>query len=156
VCPHTRAHSYTLAAASSSLASHQCIVFSLEQVRASVPMYLLARRIKAEGFKMVMSGEGADELFGGYLYFHKAPDAAEFHRECQRKTTRLHQWDVLRANKSTMAWGIETRTPLLSQAVCDYAMNTAGFARRRLPRHTMPWRMMWLTAVPPFNKTPTT
>jgi len=97
---------------------------TFEQVRASVPMYLLCRHIKSLGFKMVLSGEGADELFGGYLYFHKAPDAAEFHRECVRKTTRLHQWDVLRANKSTMAWGIEVRTPLLSQQVCDYAMNT--------------------------------
>ena len=97
---------------------------TFEQVRASVPMYLLSRRIKSMGFKMVLSGEGADELFGGYLYFHKAPSAEEFHRECARKTTRLHQWDVLRANKSTMAWGIEVRTPLLSQAVCDYAMNT--------------------------------
>ena len=97
---------------------------TFEQVRASVPMYLLSRRIKSMGFKMVLSGEGADELFGGYLYFHKAPSKEEFHKECQRKTTRLHQWDVLRANKSTMAWGIEVRTPLLSQAVCDYAMNT--------------------------------
>ena len=97
---------------------------TFEQVRASVPMYLLSRRIKSMGFKMVLSGEGADELFGGYLYFHKAPNAKEFHKECTRKTTRLHQWDVLRANKSTMAWGIEVRTPLLSQAVCDYAMNT--------------------------------
>ena len=97
---------------------------TFEQVRASVPMYLLSRAIKSYGFKMVLSGEGADELFGGYLYFHKAPSAAEFHKECARKTTRLHQWDVLRANKSTMAWGIEVRTPLLSQQVCDYAMNT--------------------------------
>jgi|TARA_B110000977_G_scaffold75293_1_gene101615 asparagine synthase (glutamine-hydrolysing) len=80
---------------------------TFEQVRASVPMYLLARRIKSEGFKMLLSGEGADELFGGYLYFHKAPSKEEFHKECARKTTRLHQWDVLRANKSTMAWGIE-------------------------------------------------
>ena len=98
---------------------------TFEQVRASVPMYLLSRAIKSMGFKMVLSGEGADELFGGYLYFHKAPSAEEFHKECVRKTTRLHQWDVLRANKSTMAWGIEVRTPMLSQAVCDYAMNTS-------------------------------
>ena len=97
---------------------------TFEQVRASVPMYLLSRAIKSYGFKMVLSGEGADELFGGYLYFHKAPSPEEFHKECARKTTRLHQWDVLRANKSTMAWGIEVRTPLLSQQVCDYAMNT--------------------------------
>jgi len=96
---------------------------SWEQVRASVPMYLMSRKIKALGVKMVLSGEGADELFGGYLYFHEAPSPAEFHKECVRKTTRLHQWDVLRANKSTMAWGLEARTPLLSQQVCDVAMN---------------------------------
>jgi len=96
---------------------------TFEQVRASVPMYLLSRHIKAMGFKMVLSGEGADELFGGYLYFHKAPNAKEFHAECRRKTMRLHQWDVLRANKATMSWGIEVRTPLLSQQVVDLAMN---------------------------------
>jgi asparagine synthase (glutamine-hydrolysing) len=96
---------------------------TFEQVRASVPMYLLSRHIKSMGFKMVLSGEGADELFGGYLYFHKAPNPAEFHAECRRKTMRLHQWDVLRANKSTMSWGIEVRTPLLSQQVIDLAMN---------------------------------
>ena len=96
---------------------------TFEQVRASVPMYLLSRHIKSLGFKMVLSGEGAGELFGGYLYFHKAPNPAEFHAECRRKTMRLHQWDVLRANKSTMSWGIEVRTPLLSQQVIDVAMN---------------------------------
>jgi asparagine synthase (glutamine-hydrolysing) len=69
---------------------------TFEQVRASVPMYLLSRKIKGMGVKMVLSGEGADEAFGGYLYFHKAPSAEEFHRECVRKTTRLYQWDVLR------------------------------------------------------------
>ena len=82
---------------------------SYEQVRAAVPMYLLARRITSLGIKMVLSGEGADELFGGYLYFHKAPDADEFHRECVRKTTRLHLWDVCRANKAPFSWGLETR-----------------------------------------------
>lgn len=96
---------------------------TFEQVRASVPMYLLSRAIKSMGFKMVLSGEGADELFGGYLYFHKAPSPEEFHKECARKTSRLHQWDVARANKMTMAWGVEARTPLLSKAVVDYAMN---------------------------------
>jgi len=96
---------------------------TFEQVRASVPMYLLTRAIKSMGFKMVLSGEGADELFGGYLYFHKAPSPQEFHKECARKTSRLHQWDVARANKMTMAWGVEARTPLLSKAVVDYAMN---------------------------------
>ena len=92
---------------------------TFEQVRASVPMYLLSRAIKSMGFKMVLSGEGADELFGGYLYFHKAPSPEEFHKECARKTSRLHQWDVARANKMTMAWGVEARTPLLSKAVVD-------------------------------------
>ena len=96
---------------------------SFEQVRASVPMYLLARKIKAMGVKMVLSGEGADETFGGYLYFHKAPSAAEFHRECVRKTTRLHQWDVLRANKSTQAWGLECRVPFLDREVLELVMN---------------------------------
>ena len=96
---------------------------SFEQVRASVPMFLLSRKIKAFGVKMVLSGEGADEMFGGYLYFHKAPDAEEFHRECVRKTSRLHKWDVLRANKSTAAWGVEARVPFLSQNFIDVAMN---------------------------------
>ncbi|KAK9789946.1 hypothetical protein WJX73_008349 [Symbiochloris irregularis] len=88
---------------------------SFEQVRAAVPMYLLARKIKAGGCKVVLSGEGADEIFGGYLYFHKAPDAAEFHRETIRKVTRLHQWDVLRANKAPFAWGLEPRVPFLDK-----------------------------------------
>ena len=96
---------------------------TFEQVRASVPMYLLARKIKAMGVKMVLSGEGADEIFGGYLYFHKAPSPAELHKECVRKTTRLHQWDVLRANKSTQAWGLEARVPFLDREVLDLAMN---------------------------------
>ena len=96
---------------------------SFEQVRASVPMYLLSRKIKAMGVKMVLSGEGADEAFGGYLYFHKAPSADEFHRECVRKTTRLHQWDVLRANKSTQAWGLEARVPFLDREMLELAMN---------------------------------
>lgn len=96
---------------------------SFEQVRASVPMYLLSRKIKAMGVKMVLSGEGADELFGGYLYFHKAPNAVEFHKETVRKTTRLHQWDVLRANKSTQAWGLEARVPFLDKQVLELVMN---------------------------------
>ena len=96
---------------------------SFEQVRASVPMFLLSRKIKGFGVKMVLSGEGADEMFGGYLYFHEAPNAEEFHRECVRKTERLHKWDVLRANKSTAAWGVEARVPFLSQGFIDVAMN---------------------------------
>jgi asparagine synthase (glutamine-hydrolysing) len=127
---------------------------TFEQVRASVPMYLLSRKIKGMGVKMVLSGEGADEAFGGacaprassraasastvqrssadaraaspaagYLYFHKAPSAEEFHRECVRKTTRLHLWDVCRANKSTQAWGLEARVPFLDRAFLEVAMN---------------------------------
>ena len=96
---------------------------TFEQVRASVPMYLLSRKIKAMGVKMVLSGEGADEIFGGYLYFHKAPNPEELHKECVRKTTRLHQWDVLRANKSTQAWGLEARVPFLDRAFLELCMN---------------------------------
>jgi len=96
---------------------------SFEQVRAAVPMYLLARKIKALGIKVVLSGEGADEIFGGYLYFHKAPTAEEFHRETVRKVTRLHQWDVLRANKASFAWGLESRVPFLDKEFLQVAMN---------------------------------
>lgn len=86
-------------------------------------MYLLSRKIKAMGIKMVLSGEGADEIFGGYLYFHKAPSASEFHKETVRKTVRLHQWDVLRANKSTFAWGLEARTPFLDRDFLEASMS---------------------------------
>lgn len=96
---------------------------SFEQVRAAVPMYLLARKIKAMGIKVVLSGEGADEIFGGYLYFHKAPSAEEFHRETVRKVTRLHQWDVLRANKAPFAWGLEPRVPFLDKDFLKVAMD---------------------------------
>ena len=96
---------------------------SYEQLRASVPMYLLSRKIKAMGYKVVLSGEGADEVYGGYLYFHKAPSPAAFHEETVRKTSRLHQWDVLRANKSTFAFGIEARVPFLDKAFLNVSMN---------------------------------
>ncbi|KAK9814108.1 hypothetical protein WJX72_000787 [[Myrmecia] bisecta] len=96
---------------------------SYEQVRAAVPMYLLARKIKALGLKVIMSGEGADEIFGGYLYFHKAPNAAEFHRETVRKIERLHQWDVLRANKASFAASLEPRVPFLDKHFLDVAMS---------------------------------
>lgn len=95
---------------------------SYEQVRAAVPMYLLARRIKALGIKVVLSGEGADEVFGGYLYFHKAPNAEEYHKECVRLVARLHQWDVMRANKAPFAWGVETRVPFLDKKFLEVAM----------------------------------
>jgi len=96
---------------------------SYEQVRASVPMYILSRKIKSLGTKVVLSGEGADEAFGGYLYFHKAPSPEEFHRECIRKVTRLHDWDVLRANKATFAWGLEGRVPFLDKKFLALAMS---------------------------------
>ena len=85
-------------------------------------MYLMARAIKSLGIKMVLSGEGADELFGGYLYFHKAPDSKEFHEETVRKLNKLHQYDCLRANKSLAAWGIEGRVPFLDKQFIDVAM----------------------------------
>ncbi|HET8554554.1 MAG TPA: asparagine synthase B [Rhodanobacteraceae bacterium] len=99
-------------------------------IRASTPMYLLARRIKAMGIKMVLSGEGADELFGGYLYFHMAPDDAEFHAELVRKLDALHLYDCLRANKAMAAWGVEARVPFLDREFIDVAMSLAPAAKR--------------------------
>ena len=103
------------------------VIFHLETydvttVRASTPMYLMARVIKSMGIKMVLSGEGADEIFGGYLYFHKAPNAEEFHKETVRKLEKLYQYDCLRANKSLAAWGIEGRVPFLDKEFMDVAM----------------------------------
>lgn len=97
--------------------------YDITTVRASTPMYLLARVIKSMGIKMVLSGEGADELFGGYLYFHKAPSAEEFHKETVRKLDKLYQYDCLRANKSLAAWGIEGRVPFLDKEFIDVAMS---------------------------------
>jgi len=97
--------------------------YDITTVRASTPMYLMARAIKSLGIKMVLSGEGADELFGGYLYFHKAPNSKEFHEETVRKLEKLHQYDCLRANKSLAAWGIEGRVPFLDKEFIDVAMN---------------------------------
>ena len=97
--------------------------YDITTVRASTPMYLLARVIKSMGIKMVLSGEGSDELFGGYLYFHKAPNAKEFHEELVRKMSKLHLYDCLRANKSLMAWGVEGRVPFLDKDFIDIAMN---------------------------------
>lgn len=96
--------------------------YDVTTVRASTPMYLLARVIKSMGVKMVLSGEGADEIFGGYLYFHKAPNAEEFHKETVRKLSKLHQYDCLRANKSLSAWGVEGRVPFLDKEFMDIAM----------------------------------
>lgn len=97
--------------------------YDVTTIRASIPMYLLARRIRTMGIKMVLSGEGADELFGGYLYFHLAPDAREFHEETVRKVLDLHKYDCARANKSMMAWGIEARVPFLDREFVNYAMS---------------------------------
>jgi len=96
--------------------------YDVTTIRAATPMYLLARRIKAMGVKMVLSGEGSDELFGGYLYFHKAPSAEAFHEETVRKLDALHSYDCLRANKAMMAWGVEARVPFLDLEFIDVAM----------------------------------
>lgn len=96
--------------------------YDVTTIRASTPMYLLARVIKSMGIKMVLTGEGADEIFGGYLYFHKAPNAQEFHEETLRKISKLHMYDCLRANKSLAAWGVEGRVPFLDKEFMDVAM----------------------------------
>ncbi|ORX35263.1 putative asparagine synthase [Kockovaella imperatae] len=97
--------------------------YDVTTVRASTPMYLLSRKIKAMGVKMVLSGEGSDEIFGGYLYFHAAPNAQDFHEECVKRVKNLHTADCLRANKSTMAWGLEARVPFLDKKFLEVAMN---------------------------------
>ncbi len=97
--------------------------YDVTTIRAATPMFLMARKIKAMGIKMVLSGEGADEIFGGYLYFHKAPNAREFHEETVRKVRRLHRFDCLRANKAMAAWGVEARVPFLDTDFVNYAMS---------------------------------
>ncbi len=115
--------------------------YDVTTVRASTPMYLLARRIRAMGIKMVLSGEGADEIFGGYLYFHMAPDDREFHDELVRKLDALHQYDCLRANKAMAAWGVEARVPFLDRDFLDTAMSLAPSAKRpgdgRIEKHIL-------------------
>lgn len=103
--------------------------YDVTTVRASTPMYLLARVIKSMGIKMVLSGEGADEVFGGYLYFHKAPDARAFHEETVRKLSKLYLYDCLRANKSLSAWGVEGRVPFLDKEFLDVAMRLQPSAK---------------------------
>ena len=93
--------------------------YDVTTIRASTPMYLMARKIKSMGIKMVLSGEGADEILGGYLYFHNAPDSNEFHTECVRRVKGLHNFDCLRANKSTMSWGLEARVPFLDKSLME-------------------------------------
>ena len=111
------------------------VIFHLETydvttIRAGTPMFLLARRIRAMGIKMVLSGEGSDEIFGGYLYFHKAPDPRSFHEETVDKLGQLHLYDCLRANKAMAAWGVEARVPFLDAAFVDHAMQIP--ARQRM------------------------
>lgn len=108
--------------------------YDVTTIRASTPMFLLARRIRSMGIKMVLSGEGSDEVFGGYLYFHKAPDAKEFHAETVRKLDGLHQFDCLRANKSMAAFGIEARVPFLDLEFLDVAMSIDTEQKRVTPR----------------------
>ncbi|KAG9302496.1 hypothetical protein G9A89_007200 [Geosiphon pyriformis] len=123
----TRHHEYTFTI-QEGLDAVNDIIYHLETydvttIRASTPMYLLSRKIKAMGVKMVLSGEGSDEILGGYLYFHAAPNAIEFHKETVNRVKNLHTADCLRANKSTMAWGLESRVPFLDKAFLDVAMN---------------------------------
>ncbi|HSL82333.1 MAG TPA: asparagine synthase B [Thermoanaerobaculia bacterium] len=129
--------------------------FDVTTVRASTPMFLMARRIRAMGIKMVLSGEGADEVFGGYLYFHRAPSPEEFHAETVRKLDLLHKYDCLRANKSMAAWGVEARVPYLDREFLDVAMGfdardkMAGGGRiekdvlRRAFRGLLPAEILW-------------
>jgi asparagine synthase (glutamine-hydrolysing) len=137
---------------------HHIETYDVTTIRASTPMYLMARRIRAMGIKMVLSGEGSDELFGGYLYFHKAPNAEALHEETVRKLDNLHLFDCLRANKSMAAWGVEARVPFLDRKFIDVAMRlnpevklsrqaarphgkaVPARSLRRLPARRMLWR----------------
>lgn len=120
-------HSYTYTVQEGIDALNEVIyhleTYDITTIRASTPMFLLSRKIKALGIKMVLSGEGADEIFGGYLYFHKAPNKEEFYKENVAKLNKLHLYDCLRANKSSSAWGIEVRVPFLDKEFLEFAMN---------------------------------
>lgn len=120
-------HAYTYTLAEGADAVREVIrsteTYDVTTIRASTPMYLMARKIKAMGIKMVLSGEGADEVFGGYLYFHKAPNALEFYDETVDKISRLHMYDCLRCNKAMSAWGVEPRVPFLDADFLEVAMN---------------------------------
>lgn len=122
----TKHHTYTYTLQEGADAVRDVIkaleTYDVTTIRASTPMYLMARKIKAMGIKMVLSGEGADEVFGGYLYFHKCPNAREFHEECVDKISRLHMYDCLRCNKSMSAWGVEPRVPFLDADFLEVAM----------------------------------
>src|SRR5688572_21249397 len=120
---------------------HHLETYDVTSIRAATPMYLMARRIRAMGVKMVLSGEGADEIFGGYLYFHRAPDARAFHEETIRKLDRLHLYDCLRANKAMAAWGVEARVPFLDKEFMDVAMSISPAAKMagsgRMEKHIL-------------------
>ena len=122
----TKHHSFTFTEQDGIDAIYNVIyhleTYDVTTIRASTPMYLLSRKIKALGIKMVLSGEGSDEIFGGYLYFHNAPSAQALHHECITRIQNLHTSDCLRANKSTMAWGLEARVPFLDKEFLDVAM----------------------------------
>lgn len=109
--------------------------YDVTTIRASTPMFLLSRKIKAQGVKMVLSGEGSDEVFGGYLYFGAAPDKESFHQECVQRVKNLHYADCLRANKSTMAWGLEARVPFLDREFLDVCMNIDPQDKQITPDH---------------------
>lgn len=123
----TKHHAYTYTIEEGADAVRAVIknieTYDVTTIRASTPMYLMSRKIKAMGIKMVLSGEGADEVFGGYLYFHKAPNARELHEETVEKISRLHMYDCLRCNKSMSAWGVEPRVPFLDADFLEVAMN---------------------------------
>lgn len=120
---------------------HHLETFDVTTVRAATPMYLMARKIRAMGVKMVLSGEGSDEIFGGYLYFHKAPSAEALHEETVRKLDALHKYDCLRANKSMAAWGVEARVPFLDREFLDVAMRLDPEVKRakdgRMEKHIL-------------------
>ncbi|WP_137167622.1 asparagine synthase B [Salinimonas lutimaris] len=113
--------------------------YDVTTIRAATPMYLMTRQIKAMGIKMVLSGEGSDEIFGGYLYFHKAPNAKEFHEETVRKLERLHMFDCARANKATSAWGVEARVPFLDKEFVDVAMRLNPQDKMCVDGHMEKW-----------------
>ncbi|KAI1401862.1 asparagine synthase [Hypoxylon fuscum] len=113
--------------------------YDVTTIRASTPMYLLSRKIKAMGVKMVLSGEGSDEIFGGYLYFHAAPDKKEFHEETVRRVKNLHLSDCLRANKSTSAWGLEARVPFLDKQFLEVSMNIDPQEKMITPERIEKW-----------------
>jgi asparagine synthase (glutamine-hydrolysing) len=118
---------------------YQLETFDVTTIRAATPMYLMSRKIRAMGIKMILSGEGADEIFGGYLYFHKAPNAVEFFQETVRKLQTLHKFDCLRANKSTAAWGIEARVPFLDREFLDLAMAIDPQEKMITPQRMEKW-----------------